>query len=281
MAISMAEQLQNVLKRHPSLAQPKQIMTVLQSRLSFGRKNMVSRPEMSSWTSPNILKTLQSHLGSLLFWITAIEASTSPPAFTFNLVNVAIQLRGAGEVFNTLFSFLCNEVAAGSLDAPLDLILSIICSPSQTLGRHSLREALKIAFNNLPKVLEKQDTITAELLVRLNGLVDAHTHVPLPLPQQTALDAAAAVTLDLDDMDLNMATSNALENAVEGVAAPQEGVVGNIDDMLNAAEGFDMGMSGMGGIGGDSLDDMFGGDGDPGDLDLSAADLELDLDKIF
>lgn len=276
-ALPMAEQLQNVLKRYSNLTPAKEIMTVLQPRLSFGRKNIVSRTELQSWTSPDVLKTLRNQLSSLLFWITAIEAPTSPPGFTFNLVNVAIQLRGACEVFETLFSFLCTEVAAGNLDGPLDIVLSIICSPSQTLGRHSLRDALKDAYNHLPKMLEKQENITAELLVRLHNLVEAHTHVPLPLPQQTALDATA-VNLNLDDMDLNIATSGALESAVEGVTASQGGGVENIDDMLNAAEGFDLG--GMGNLSADGLDDVFGRDGDAGDMDLTA-DLDFDLDKIF
>lgn len=277
MALPMAEQLQNVLKRHPSLTQAKQILLVLQPHVSFGRKNIVSRNELQTWTSPDILKTLQSQLCGLLSWSTAIEASTQiPPRFTFNLFNMATQLCGAHQVFKTLFTFLTAYLNDGKLEAALDLVLSIICSPSQSLGRHNLLDALKVAYSNLPRMLDKQPIIVAELLVRLHNLVEAHR--PLPLPQQAALDATA-VNLNLDDMDLNMATSTALESAVGGVQAPHDGAVENIDDMLDVAEGFDIG--GMGSLGGDGLDDVFGGDGDGGDMDLSAADLDFDLDKIF
>ena len=196
------------------------ILKLLDSYSNFKRSFSITRTEMDVWcsTSGGLPSTIQHAFQTLIFW-DSTEMSTSPPAFTFKLFNMAIRLHGVTRFLHLLLNELKIQHANGTYDLALDVLFAIICSPtsstsfnsnSQSQGpsaaRLTLSDALRLEYSaNLSRYLKNSDTIIAEALVRLNRRLETHSLVVLPQSMDAAAEAeaeaaAAAVGVEMSDM---------------------------------------------------------------------------------
>jgi mediator of RNA polymerase II transcription subunit 5 len=254
--------------------------------------NTANKSEVVSWTSPagGMLGSLRNTFHTLLFWDTSLIPSTGLPTnFTYKQIDAAVQVNGAADVLHVLVDELRLLSGSPNFDTALDILSSAICARAGSLPEAdfvlTLREALRLEYDNLPQILKKGGLVYAEAVVRLRRRVDILSVVP---PQaDTSFDAGSGplvpelTNMDLQSMNLDATTANAdidvtaLQNAAQ--AHPED-----IDRMLDEAAAAPMMNEtdfGDGGLDvGDSMDDIFAGLADPGSMGNFD---DLDMEGMF
>jgi mediator of RNA polymerase II transcription subunit 5 len=242
--------------------------------------NTATKVEIEPWTSTagGMLGSVRNTFHSLLYWDTSLIPSAGlPTSFTYKQIDTAVQFNGAAEVLRVLVDELKLLSGNPSFDPALDILSSAICARAGSLPEAdfilTLREALRLEYDNLAQILKEGDLIYAEAVVRLRRRVDILSVVP---PQANISFEAGSgpivpelTNMDLQNMNLDAAAANAdidvtaLQNAPQ--AHPED-----IDRMLNEAVGAPMlneADFGEGGLDvGDSMDDIFAGLADPGSM---------------
>jgi mediator of RNA polymerase II transcription subunit 5 len=249
-------------------------------------------PELQAIRSTpiSIKSALKSTLQLLVDWGLALSINPMQrsPNYTPRTLHVAISIIGARGVISTILEELKSHMSLPDTSAPvaLDIFTTLICSPipgsshsptdwmhastSARNGRLSLREALKLEFEEATKLIQS-DQVMAECVVRLHRRVEAQMSMILtnmseiPAPMMTAMaDDAAAGAVDLaavaDSMDFT--TDVAMQDATMGMGIDMDPTGAGADLNLGGLDGeddiFADLMNGMsGGLGdGLSFDDM-------------------------
>ncbi|RAO64039.1 uncharacterized protein BHQ10_000051 [Talaromyces amestolkiae] len=264
------------------------ILDILDPYLSFQCNGNSRRSELDSWTThaDGICGAIRVTFQGLVLWSASAEMSMSPHAYTHRLILAGIRLSTASNVLSVLLDELKAqaEEASGSLDLAIDIAATLICAPipesfaqEQTIYHPldttkeafprclllTLRQALMIQHQNVPKLSEKDPT-RAEVIVRLtrrvNALLTPPAHVGA-LDVSNIIDdmnleaAAAAAAAGHDVMDL----SNGNGTPNDQGAAPGE----SIDQILNNAVAA-------------TANDHHGAGNEAHDLDTTGMDTSLD-----
>jgi mediator of RNA polymerase II transcription subunit 5 len=254
--------------------------------------NTATKPEIELWTSAagGLLDTIRNTFHSLLYWDTSLIPSAGlPTSFTYRQIDTAIQFGGATRVLRVLIDELKLLSGTPNFDPALDILSSVICARTGSLPEAdfvlSLREALRLEYDDLEQVLKKGDLIYAEALVRLRRRVDVLSVVPpqadIPFEAGSGPIIPELTNIDLQDMNLEASAANAdidvaaLQNAAEAHSE-------DIDRMLDEAAAAPMMNEtdfGEGGLDvGDSMDDIFAGLTDPGSMGNFD---DLDMEGMF
>jgi mediator of RNA polymerase II transcription subunit 5 len=256
--------------------------------------NTATKPEIESWisTAGGMLGSIRNTLHSLLYWDTSLIPSAGlPTSFTYKQIDTAVQFNGAGDVLHVLIDELRLLPSTPNFDPALDILASVICARAGSIPEAdcvlTLREALRLEYDNLGQILKKGDLIYAEAVVRLRRRVDILSVVPAQA--DVSLEAGSGpivpelTNMDLENMNLDATAANAdvdvtaLQNAAQ--AHPED-----IDRMLDEAAAAPMlneADFGDGGLDvGDSMDDIFEGLTDTGDMGMGNFD-DLDMEGMF
>ena len=270
------------------------LLATVQPRRDGRCTNTASKPQIEAWTSAagGILGSTRNSFHSLLYWDTSLIPSAGlPTSFTYKQIDTAVQLNGASDVLHVLIDELQLLSGTPNYDPALDILSSLMCARAGSLPEVgfglTLREALRLEYDNLTQILKRGDLMYAEAVVRLRRRVDILSVVP---PQaDISLEAASGpivpelTNMDLETMNLDATAANAdidvtaLQNAAQ--AEPED-----IDRMLNEAAAApmlneaDFGESGL--DVGDSMDDIFAGLTDTGDMGMGNFD-DLDMEGMF
>jgi mediator of RNA polymerase II transcription subunit 5 len=209
-------------------------------------------PELQALRStPMSLKSaLRNMLQSLMDWGSTlmINQSQRPPNYTPRTLHIAIAVIGARAVLGIILEELKTHIRLPDTSGPmaLDIFTTLICNPvlgsgnsptdwmhtssSTRNGRLTLREALKLEFEEAPKLLQS-DQLLVECIVRLHRRVEAQLSMiltniaDLPAPLISDLNALAddaagvdlaAVADAVDSMDFT--TDGALTDSALGLA---------------------------------------------------------------
>jgi mediator of RNA polymerase II transcription subunit 5 len=270
------------------------LLTTIQPNKDPRATNTATKAEIESWTSTagGVLGSIRNTCHSLLYWDTSLIPSAGLPRnFTYKQIDTAVHFHGAADVLHILIDELKLLSGTPNFDAALDILSSLICARAGSLPEAgsflTLREALRLEYDGLAQILKKSDLTYAEAVVRLRRRVDTLSVVP---PQaDVSLEAGSGpivpelTNMDLQNMDLDATTANAdidvtaLQNAAQ--AHPED-----IDRMLNEAAAAPMlneADFGEGGLDvGDSMDDIFAGLTDTGDMGMGNFD-DLDMEGMF
>lgn len=277
---SVAHFIRNFVK-NPRLRIEKTKLTMLEQEARTleqfsGEQRSIFRPfpELKIFQkNPVSLKAgLRQMLTSLMDWGSTLSLNPlrQPPAYTPRLLPISVAIMGARAVLKTLLEELKMHMALPDTSGPiaLDICTTLICTPepgssrSQTIyiheatsnrsGRLTLREALKIEFEEAPKLIQS-DQLLGQCVVHLHRHVESQlamvmagmAEMPAPLmPELSAIDeaAAAAVVADLTAGDpMDFTTDGGLGDGL------------GLDMELDATGGAQMDFGG--GLGGD--DDIF------------------------
>lgn len=252
--------------------------------------NAATKSEIESWTSAagGMLGSICNAFHSLLYWDTSLIPSAGLPiSFAYKQIDTALEFNGATEVLRTLIEELKILSGTPNFEPALDVLASAICARAGSLPEAefvlSLKEALRLEYDNLPLTLKKGDLIFAEAVVRLRRRVDILSVVP---PQaDVSFEAGSGpighdlTNMDLENMNLEASAANgdidvaALQNAAQ---AHPEDIDRMLDEaaaapMMNEADYADGGLDV-----GDSMDDIFAGLTDPGSMG-NFDDLDMDM----
>ncbi|KAK2777681.1 mediator complex subunit [Emmonsiellopsis sp. PD_33] len=327
-ARSLEDALKTARSRHPpSRTDIKPILDALEPYHSFQRRGTAHRTELEGWTNNpaggGIVTSIRNTFSSLVLWSSNPEISMTPPSYTHRQLVAGIHLVGAVRVLRGIIDELNLQTETGSGDLALDTAATLICAPladSFAVDRAAfhpldpskdvvprspiltLRDALALERDQLPKMIEN-DTLRAELVVRLNRRVEALSAVPQMAQEVSNIDVGDIMEdINLGDEQMGIGSGGQGQGqAGEQTGQPGQGGedVGNLDGMLDAVAGagaeggvggeqgmgMGMGMDGMGGMGGMSM----GGGMDGIDDVLNAADmgvdnpefLDLDMEGMF
>jgi len=270
------------------------LLTTIQPNKDARATNTATKADIESWTSTagGVLGSIRNTCHSLLYWDTSLIPSAGLPRnFTYKQIDTAVHFHGAADVLHVLIDELKLLSGTPNFDAALDILSSLICARAGSLPEAgsflTLREALRLENDSLAQILKGGDLVYAEAVVRLRRRVDILSVVP---PQSdVSLEAGSGpivpelTNMDLQNMNLDTTTANAdidvtaLQNAAQ--AHPED-----IDRMLNEAAAApmlneaDFGDDGLGV--GDSMDDIFAGLTDTGDMGMGNFD-DLDMEGMF
>ncbi|KAF9888234.1 mediator complex subunit [Aspergillus nanangensis] len=301
-ARSLDEQLKDVRTRHPSRNDIKPILDALEPCLSFPRTSSCHRSELEGWTthSPGgLLGSVRGTMQSLFIWSTSLDVSMPPPSYTHRQIISGVRMLGSARVLGAILDELKMQFEADNGDLVLDIAATIICAPlaesfaveqntfhpsdpsTDPLPRCpilTLRDALALQHDNVPKMLEK-DPSRAEVVVRLYRRVNALVTPTAQVPNLDMSNIIQDMQLDVeghDQMNLEPPSGG------NGVGVGDDAT--NIDQMIDnaaaaAAAGLDSGVGqGMGGGMDTSIDDVI----------LNAADivgnpefLDLDMEDMY
>ena len=256
--------------------------------------NTVTKAEIESWASVTggTLGSIRNIFHALLYWDTSLVPSAGlPKNFTYKQIDTAVQSNGAANVLHVLIDELKLLSGTPHFDPALDILSSLICARDGSVPGAgfimNLREALRLENDNLAEVLKKGDLVYAEAVVLLRRRVDVLAVVPpranLSLEAGSGPIVPELTNMDLQNMNLDATAANAdidvaaLQNAAE--AHPED-----IDRMLDEAAGAPMlneADFGDGGLDvGDSMEDIFAGLTDNGDMGMGNFD-DLDMEGMF
>lgn len=265
------------------------LLDILDPYLSFQCNGNSRRSELDSWTThaDGICGVIRVTLQGLILWSASGEMSMSPHAYTHRLILAGIRLSAASNVLSVLLDELKAqaEEASGSLDLAIDIAATLICAPipesfaqEQTIYHPidttkeafprclllTLRQALMIQHQNVPKLSEKDPT-RAEVIVRLtrrvNALLTPPAHVGTldvtNIIDNMNLEAAAAAAAAGHDV-IDLSNGNGTANDTGG--APGE----SIDQILNNV------------VAATANNDHHGAGNEPHDFDTTGMDTSLD-----
>ncbi|KAE8145501.1 mediator of RNA polymerase II transcription subunit 5 [Aspergillus avenaceus] len=287
-ARALEEQLKDIRTRHPNRTDIKPILDALEPCLSFQRTGSCHRSELDIWNthSPGgLLGSIRSTFQGLVLWSTSPGVSMAPHSYTHRQLVAGIRMLGSMRVLSAIVDEVKMQTETGNGDLSLDIAATMVCSPltesftieqnnyhpvdphKEPLPRCSiltLRDALNIQHDNVPKVSEK-DPMRAEVIVRLYRRVNAFM---APTSQMPNLDVSNIIQnmhlgvedhgqMDLeptgaghgvgddDATNLNRMLDNAAAAAAAGLDSGMgqgmgqgmgEGLDTSIDDVLNAAD---------------------------------------------
>ena len=294
-AAPLQQNIEFAMKRENiDASEMKAVLVSLEPYVPFRTSTFATESQIKSWTSSagGILTSIRQVVQALVYWSTSIDTATAPPpSFTYKQIDAAIQFHGATSVLHALLDELKSLAGTSNYFPAVDIISSIICARAVPLPTSSplftLREALKLEHDELVKAIERGDKGYAEAVVRVYRCVEALSVVP---PQtETSIDAAGGpiiaelTNMDLQDIDLG-ATAGDAEIDVVALGNAPEAQPEDIDKMLDAAaaapviDDVDFGADAL--DVGDSMDDVFAGLGDSGDMGMVNFD-DLDMEGMF
>lgn len=271
------------------------LLATLQPSRQFRCANTATKIEIEIWTSTpqGIIGSIRHTFQSLLQWTTSLDLNAGlPTSFTYKQIDTAVQLCGATDVVHALLQEVKPLSRTANYESAIDLVSSLICARGATLPETgsslTLREALKLEYDNLATLLEKGDTIHAETMLRVYRRVEALSVIP-PQPELSLDATSGPIVPELTNLDLqsinigaNAANSDidvaALQNAAP--ADPED-----IDKMLDAAvaapmmDETDYGAGALGDVG-ESMEDIFAGLTDNGDMGMGDFE-DLDMEGMF
>jgi mediator of RNA polymerase II transcription subunit 5 len=236
-------------------------------------------------TPTSVKSVLRSTLQFLVDWgsTLAINPMQRAPNYTPRTLHVAIGIIGARGVISTILEELKSHMALPDTSAPiaLDIFTTLICAPipgtshsptdwihastSARNGRLSLREALKLEFEDATKLIQS-DQLMAESVVRLHRRVEAQmsmiltnmSEIPDPLMPAMADDTTAgAVDLAAVADSMDFTTDTVIQDAALGMGMDVDPTGAGADLNLGSLDGdddlFAELMNGMSGDLGDSI----------------------------
>lgn len=271
------------------------VKVLLQSpEFSLGSEN-----QFASISSGDVLSSLQNSITTLLNPIANLDIDTtaSPSTrYTPSMIHAAIHTCDPGSTLHTLMSVLLQFSESHNFVFALDMISTIISS-----SEPSLRDALRLQYSTLSKLLKRGDTLYAEAVVRVYRQVEVYSTILVvpdinldpfafsqPLPNMDTADASldvavaaaaasgAAGTTGVATDQNNQQTAMDMDLPdVNGGENPED----SIDQVLNEAAAMDGLKDSMDAMDGDLSWDALYGDGsnDMGLEDLDALDLDMDM----
>ncbi|KAG4434630.1 hypothetical protein IFR05_009894 [Cadophora sp. M221] len=274
-AKNLEHSLRWLQRAEPSRQDIEPLLKALRGNLGWERRGAAGHTELESWTgspSGGLAVALKATLANLVQWGLNPTMNSNPANYTHRQILVAVKMLTAQRVLCAILDELKAQTATGHGSVVLDAACAIICapdSPSWDAGiqtdimgaatttpqqrRMNLREALKLAADNAPK-LHKTDPFHAETVVRLYRKVEAQ----LNMPQQTMLqhDALGDLNSAIEAVGMEALAADALhgdglgDGTDLGLGDPHgdlmQGLMGgNADDLLGFGSGGDLG-GGMG-----------------------------------
>ncbi|KAH9210955.1 mediator complex, subunit Med5 [Leptodontidium sp. 2 PMI_412] len=269
-AKNLEHSLRWLQRAEPSRQDIEPLLKALRGNLGWERRGAAGHTELESWTgspSGGLAIALKTTLANLVQWGLNPTMNSNPANYTHRQILVAVKMLTAPRVLCAILDELKSQTATGHGSVVLDVACAIICapdSPSWDAGiqtdimsaattpqqrRMNLREALKIAADNAPK-LHKTDPFYAETIVRLYRKVEAQ----LNMPQQTMLqhDALGDLNSAIEAVGMEALAADALhgdglgDETDLGLGDPHgdlmQGLMGGgADDLLGFSSGGDMG----------------------------------------
>ena len=268
--------------------------------------NTATKAEIESWvsTAGGMLGSIRNTFHTLVNWDTSLIPSTGlPKNFSYKQIDTAVQFNGAANVLHVLIDELKLLSSTPNFEPALDILSSLICARLGPLPESNsilnLREALALESEKLAQILKTSDLVYAETVVRLRRRVDVLSIVPPPqadvgVSLEEAGGSGGPIVPELTNMDLQTMHDNmdaAAANAEIDVAALQNAAEAHpedIDRMLDEAAAApsmlnDADFVGQGGLDvgvGDSMEDIFAGLTDTGDMAMGNFD-DLDMEGMF
>jgi len=157
------------------------------------------------------INTLQQSMITLITSVSAFELEEQGniqdiPA----VVCRATEVRGAEVVLRALIGMLLRLSDSHDFLFALDTVSTVIC-----VAGNDLRDALRLQYNNLGRLLKNGDTLSAEAVVRLHRQVEAYTN--LLTVQDMGLDAFAFAQqlTDIDTANPNLDGATGVTGAMD------------------------------------------------------------------
>ncbi|KAI9714386.1 MAG: mediator complex subunit [Bogoriella megaspora] len=259
-ADKLEKALRELQSRQPSMYNIEPLLENLKGRTRYKQTSSSSTTEVQTWTmtpSGGLRQSIRNTIQSLVSWGTHLPMIIPAPNYTHRQIIVATKLIGSSATLDAIIQEVKQQsqqnngplaldiaaeiISAPTLDHPPEIMTSELLLPVSQVRPSkvtpSLRDCLKVAFNDeAPKKLTSDPT-TAETIVRLHRRIEAYAEaaaqqIPTGMGAQDmmqAVDLNAAVNSATADVDAAIAADAAA--AVDTQAALDLGV--SVEDAMN------------------------------------------------
>lgn len=178
--------------------------------------------------SSEILSVLQQSMVTMIASAGGfdLEEQTNFVEDILALVCRATEVRGADVTLRALIGVLLQLSDSHDFLFALDTVSTVIC-----VAEHGLRDALRLQYNNLGRLLKNGDSLFAEAVVRLHRQVEAYTNILTV--QDIGLDAFAFAQqlTNIDTANPNLDGATGISGAMD--MQTEQGQADGIDQVLD------------------------------------------------
>ncbi|OQU99489.1 hypothetical protein CLAIMM_05117 [Cladophialophora immunda] len=209
-----------------------------------------------------VINILHHSLVTLITSTTALDiGAAAPVGDILALVGRAVEVRGAHTTLRAIVGVLVQLSGNHVFLYALDALTTIVC-----MAGTSLRDALRLQYNDLGSLLKSGETLTAEGVVRLHRQVETYTNL-LAVPE-IGLDSFnfAQQLTNMDTANPNLDAATAVSGGMD--IQTEQGQTDGIDQVLDEVAAMGNLDSNDADMSFDALYDLQGNDMDLNDLDL-------------
>lgn len=292
----LEQSLRTYQRQHPKSQDVEPLLRALHENLPLSRRTGASdHNELESWTSGSLASSIRHTVQNFVTWAQHPTINGMPTSYTHRQMLVGQKILGAKPVLVILLDEIKSQSEAGNASVAYDIATALICAPDvgsdvflstqmvpdetgnfppPPQRRLTLRDALRAEADDWKRI-NKQDPVTAEMVVRLHRRVEAQMLQLAPPPPDLlpptlelggdALDKAlaAAAAVGADAADAMTLDTTGLDGVGDlGLGGADLGLV----SATNSAGGLDL-------SGDDIFGSVTGGADFNTDLDFSSWDL--------